>query len=267
MAFLIAVIGVFKQMGYPPGLLAGIYLLAYCLGRLSAKGWQTVLNFLLVAALILAADSGRGTSIMLLLAFTIGRGRIDSYGLVLLPVAIGVALILLTQAKFYGDDISISANLFDRISNFNQFKLYLLGVGEDFSAGRPVAADLITSFPIIRSFFSQLDEALIFYRLTGGSVGGMAIGPELRSLAYWGDSAWIYADLAIAYALLYSVITFLVRNLAYGGEFLVIPFFLLISFDSLNSGATFVQIIVIIRLIIAFFRFFTSHYRPKRPAT
>ena len=95
----------------------------------------------------------------------------------------------------------------------------------------------------------------------------MAIGPELRSLAYWGDSAWIYADLAIAYALLYSVITFLVRNLAYGGEFLVIPFFLLISFDSLNSGATFVQIIVIIRLIIAFFRFFTSHYRPKRPAT
>lgn len=261
--FLLGVIGTCKLLGYPPGLLAGFYLLSYCMGRLSEKAWKMALTLSVLAVILLATDLGRGQIISLLVTFFVGRGRLDFSNAVFLSLSLVVTVVLLSLAKFEGTDVSIGANLFDRISNFHQFKLYLWGVGTEFSAGRPVTADLVTSLPVIRSFFPQLDEAWLFSLLTGGSVGGLAVGPEIRALAYWVDSAWIYADLTIAFALLYSVIAFVVRRLAYGSEFLAIPFILLINFDSLNSAVTFLQLLVIFPILIALFQFLTWPRRPN----
>lgn len=262
--FVGAISGVCLIFNYLPGFIAGLYLMAYCIGRLSKKASSLVLSIPLLVCVLVLVDVGRGTFIAMLVAFILGRGRLDRVNTVILPTTIAVVLILLSFAKFDGTDQPIYANLYDRLSFFHQFKIYLFGVGPEYTVGKPVAIDLVTSQPIARSFFPQLDEARLFGDFTGGSVGGLAVGMEIRALAFWGDSNWKYLDLCAAFAMLYAIIGLFVRYAPFGRELVAIPFVSLIQFDSLNSAANFIQLVVLFALFIWVYQILNRRSQPVR---
>lgn len=234
---------------YGPAFFACVYLGSYVLGRSSQRTPSAILVIGCIVLAIYLLKIPRGTSVSIVATFLIGRGRLDRASLLLIIGTLIFTIILTTFLKFGSSD-AIFANPFDRLSVFNQFKIYLWGDAAAFSAERPVTVDLIASMPLVRNFFPQLSESALFDMVTRGSLGGLAVSPEIRGLGFWEGEYWVYIDLAVSYGLIWLALKAVVLRLPNGFDVVTFIMPLLIQFDSINVAAATVQIILISTIII-----------------
>ena len=174
-------------------------------------------------------DIGRA-SIIAFLTLIILR---TSYKKIILGITV-VCLVALTLLKFGSEDYFIMFNVINRFSILNQLIVYFNIDSLEFTVKNSALLSLVQNLPFIRSQVNTLDEIYLFYQITSGGTGGLAVSPEMRSMIWSQKTIWLsLLDLGSMYFILYCFCKFAMKF--FHGFILVLAnFAFFIQFDNYN---------------------------------
>ena len=240
-SFLIAVvIPIAFFLGYTPLLYSYWLLLAFLVGRLQRNAFFALIFLAIVLVLGSFLNFGRGQVFFGMVAMLMGL-RLSLKSTFVLSAFLVVALLSATLTKFETDDATIGLNIVYRFGVLNQLTPYLLSSVIEMNSSVPVSVDLFQNLPLVRGFFGILNETEIFYAITDGSSGALAVGPEVRALTYWNNFPIALVDLAIFYLIFFFSLSLMLKYLPGSGLAIFLLFPSLIQFDTVPVAALAIQ--------------------------
>jgi hypothetical protein len=212
---------------------------------------------LIYLMVLIVLDVPRGSMLMALVPLSLYLFSKPLWQWILFASGAALILGIQTLIKFNSWDPIWLFNIFYRLGSYGQYVAYASAPADLFNTGRPLAEDFFQSLPLVRGAGSLLDETQLFAILTEGSRGGFAVSPELRAFSYWQNPAIAFVDISITYLSLYLMIwaTALLLPTFRTGVLLALP--IILQFDSVNSGAYFLQVVIVVFVLLALNRMIT----------
>jgi hypothetical protein len=187
----------------------------------------------------------RGILLLCLIPFfAVGMKLPRYYAAIVIPLIL-LLIPISTFIKFGEWDPELLLNLLNRIGAQVQYTTYAVFGPNYFPMNKPVWHQFLESLPIIRQYFTSIDETDIFWTISGGYIGGFAVSPELRSLLYWSGSYISFIDVSFMYAII-SVMSILIWRISkYHAWYSVICLPMISQMDSINSFSLYLQAVLI----------------------